>query len=78
MIPLPEDKLPFKAIPVFSSRTVMEAMQTSSVGRPRKYSDVAEEDEATGGSGSESSRRSQRYNHTAISFIFNYQEKKTK
>ncbi len=39
----------------------MEAMQTSSMGRQRKYSDVVEEDEATGGSGSESSRRSQRY-----------------
>lgn len=37
-------------------------MQTSSVGRQRKYSDVVEEDEAAGGSGSESSRRSQRYN----------------
>lgn len=43
-------------------------MQTSSVGRPRKYSDVAEEDEATGGSGSESSRRSQRYNSNNIPF----------
>lgn len=66
LIPLPDDKLPFKTIPVFPSRTVMEAMQTSSVGRPRKYSDVAEEDEATGGSGSESSRRSQRSSSNSL------------
>jgi hypothetical protein len=60
-LPFQEEKIAYKTIPVFTSRTVMEAMQTSSMGRQRKYSDVVEEDEATGGSGSESSRRSQRY-----------------
>nr|CAH0109331.1 unnamed protein product [Daphnia galeata] len=45
---------------------LMDAMQTSSVGRQRKYSDVVEEDEATGGSGSESSRRSQRSSSNSL------------
>lgn len=60
-MPTPDEKISYKTLPVFTSRTVMDSMQTSSVGRQRKYSDVVEEDEAAGGSGSESSRRSQRY-----------------
>lgn len=62
----PEEKIACKTLPIFNNRTVMESMQMSSISRQRKYSDVVEEDEATGGSGSESSRRSQRYLHSVI------------
>lgn len=49
-------------------------MQTSSIARQRKHSDVAEEDETAAGSGSESSRRSQRYHYICLinDLIFNY------